>query len=55
MRVASAAKDPSRSLLRAYHAALREYITNPREAGLELAYELGRRALDQGAAMVDMM
>jgi len=54
MRVASAAKDPSRSLLRAYHAALREYITNPREAGLELAYELGRRALDQGAAMVDM-
>ena len=54
MRMASAVKDRSRSLPRAYHAAMREYIKNPREEGLELAYELGRRALDQGAAMVDV-
>src|SRR5260370_28382984 len=54
MRVASAAEDRSRSLLRAYQAAMHEYINKPREAGLELAYELGRRALDQGAAMVDV-
>jgi signal transduction histidine kinase len=54
MRMALAVKDRSRSLLRAYHAAMHEYIKKPREEGLELAYELGRRALDQGAAMVDV-
>jgi len=54
MRVASAAEDRSRSLLRAYQAAMHEYINKPREVGLELAYELGQRALDQGAAMVDV-
>lgn len=54
MRMVSATKRRSRSLLRAYQAAMCEYIKKPREAGLELAYELGRRALEQGAAMVDV-
>ena len=54
MRVASAAKDRSPSLLRAYQAAMYEYMKKPREASLELAYKLGRRALDEGAAMVDV-
>ncbi len=54
MRMASATKPGSRSLLRAYQAAMCEYVKKPREAGLERAYELGRRALEQGAAMVDV-
>ncbi|PYX71526.1 MAG: hypothetical protein DMG78_15155 [Acidobacteria bacterium] len=54
MRMASATKPRSRSLLRAYQAAMCEYVKKPREAGLERAYELGRRALEQGAAMVDV-
>ncbi len=54
MKVTSTAKPRSQSLLRAYQAAMHEYIKQPREAGLQLAYELGRRALDQGAAMVDV-
>lgn len=54
MKVASAAKLGSQSLLRDYQAAMREYVRKPGEAGLQLAYELGRRALDQGAAMLDL-
>jgi signal transduction histidine kinase len=54
MRIASATKSRSRSPLRAYQAAMCDYIKKPREAGLELAYELGRRALDQGVAMVEV-
>jgi len=54
MRMASATKPRSRSLLRAYEAAMCEYVKKPREEGLELAYELGRRALEEGAAMVDV-
>ena len=54
MNVASPAHPRSQSLLRDYHAAMREYVKNPGEAGLQLAYELGRRALEEGAGMVDI-
>jgi len=54
MKVASADTPRPHSLLRAYRAAMRDYVEKPSEAGLQLAYELGRRAMDQGAAMVDI-
>ncbi len=53
MKIASAAARPQ-PLLRDYQAAMGEYVKNPSEAGLQLAYELGRRALNAGAAMVDI-
>ena len=54
MNVASTAQPRSQSLLRDYHGAMREYVKKPDEDGLQLAYELGRRALDEGVAMVDV-
>jgi signal transduction histidine kinase len=54
MTMASEAAPRSQSLLRDYQAALQEYVETPSEAGLQLAYELGREALEQGTAIVDL-
>jgi signal transduction histidine kinase len=37
-----------------YHSALRDYLAEPGEAVLHRAYELGRRALDDGLGVLDM-
>jgi len=37
-----------------YSVALRAYLANPEEAGLERAYELGRRALADGLGVLEM-
>ncbi len=54
MKTASPPKLATHSLARDFAAAMREYVRKPGEAALQLAYELGRRALDEGAAMVDI-
>lgn len=46
---------PSSSEMKAeYRSALGEYLTNPGEAALQRAYELGRSALDIGLGVVEM-
>jgi hypothetical protein len=54
MKIASLPKLATYSLPRDYAAAMREYVKKPGEAALQLAYELGRRALDEGTAMVEI-
>jgi signal transduction histidine kinase len=41
------------SLERDYQRSMREYLKNPDESSLESAYELGRRALEQGIGVVE--
>lgn len=45
---------PSRDLLAAYTAALREYLHGGGEIMLQRAYELGRRALTDGIGVLEM-
>jgi PAS domain S-box-containing protein len=45
---------PSRELLAAYTAALREYLEGGGEITLQRAYELGRRALRDGIGVLEM-
>ncbi|MGH9326398.1 MAG: sensor histidine kinase [Terriglobia bacterium] len=47
-------RTPSRSLLRAYQAAIEEHLSGAGEAALKHGYEVGRRALDQGLGIVDL-
>jgi signal transduction histidine kinase len=42
------------TLARDYSDALRAYLADPEEAGLERAYELGRRALADGLGVLEM-
>ncbi|HEV2416970.1 MAG TPA: ATP-binding protein [Terriglobia bacterium] len=46
-------KTTSQSFLREYQAAMQAYLSNAGEPALERAYELGRRALDQGLGVLD--
>lgn len=46
-------KADSQSLLRDYQAAMREHLSQPDEGTLQRAYQLGRKALDQGLGIVD--
>jgi signal transduction histidine kinase len=43
------------SFARRYAATLRRYLANGQEAGLEEAYELGRRAIAKGLGVLDMI
>ena len=38
-----------------YASALRAYLNDPDESGLEAAYELGRAALDDGRGVIDII
>jgi signal transduction histidine kinase len=53
MKAALAVKS-RQSLQRDYQAAMREYLKRGDESCLELAYGLGRRALEEGAGMVQV-
>jgi PAS domain S-box-containing protein len=46
--------DTSQELTEAYAAALQEYLTEPREAGLMHAYDLGRRTLTLAGSVADL-
>ena len=46
--------DRLEALTRDYAVALGEYLADPKEAGLEQAYELGRRALGDGLGVLEM-
>lgn len=46
-------KAASQTLLREYQAAMREHLSRPGEETLQHAYQLGRKALDQGLGVVD--
>lgn len=54
MKIASPAKPGHQSLLQDYQAAMQDYVQQPSETGLEVAYELGRRGLEHKAAIVDL-
>ena len=46
--------DRAEALARDYTSALQAYLADPEEAGLERAYELGRRALADGLGVLEM-
>jgi signal transduction histidine kinase len=54
MKIASPAQPGHQSLLRDYQAAMQDYVMQPSETGLKVAYELGRRGLERKAAIVDL-
>ena len=53
MKAAFASK-ARQSLQRDYQDAMREYVKKSDECYLELAYELGRRALEQGLGVMEI-